>query len=307
MCDTNISNAHRLITPAQRRGFYTAAPYLTAAIIMTMAQPLAAQTVEEFEVSGGTTAHKDDSIWFCGLSGVKGNFSEVSADQFVHIHSQSDEFWLHAGAGQTGRMICIKWTNFIRPPGGGTLFSTLLGDSFTVDPGGDVSLWFGDAASLIQSMEGEFESGQEKLLIEQNTNPSAASKLKIRTDGSTFFEYTFIEAYAQSLFVGNSNDHRLVKLIGYNTSGVRARGNVTTAGTFEMPVATDSGFSGYWLAPVSGTNSAFCYFTRLAGDFNGNGESAKITNVNGMWHLSVTAGGTGLARASARCMAYDQR
>jgi hypothetical protein len=274
-----------------------------------MAQPLAAQTAQEFEVSGGTTSHLNDLTWFCGLSGVKGDFSSDrrDADQFVHIHSQNDEFWLHAGARQTGRMICIKWTNFIRPPGGGTLFSTLIGDYFTLDPGGDVSLWWGDAASLIQTMEGEFESAQEKLLIAQSTNPSAASKLQIRTDASTLFEDTYIASYAQSLFVGNSNDHRLVKLIGYNTSGVRVRGNVTTAGTFEMPVATDTGFSGYWLAPVSGTNSAFCYFTRLAGDFNGNGESAKITTVNGMWHLSVTAGGTGLARASARCMAYDQR
>ena len=98
-----------------------------------------------------------------------------------------------------------------------------------------------------------------------------------------------------------------MRLIGYNSNGVKTRGTVTTAGTFEMAVSSQSGFSAYWLADTSGANGGLCYFTRLSGDFNGSGESATIKEESAMWKLSVTAGGDSSAYARARCMAYDQR
>jgi hypothetical protein len=129
----------------------------------------------------------------------------------------------------------------------------------------------------------------------------------MRSQAGDLFHATTLFTRATSVRFGPGAQPN-VFLIGYNTSGTKVRGTVSSSGTFEFPVATDSGFANFFLANLTGGASGFCYLTRLSGNFDGGGESAKITQNSGTWFLSAAAGNDDeYVRAKARCMAYDQR
>ena len=289
---------------------------ISAALLFSTASA-GAQSTLEFQLTGGNLHLSGDdqpsSTWLCGLSGVKGDFGDHDRDggqEYVQVELSGGKWNLVTGSGRTGRMACSRLSNFTRRAGSVTLFSEeffLASYNRNADFSKSTSLWWGDAASMITMMSGEFEGSNEKIEVVQNTNASTASTLKISSHAGDTFSNTDMEAAAYSVFLGNPSEHLLVRLIGYNSGGNKARGTAASAGTFVMPVSTQSGFSSFWLADVSGSNGGFCYFTKLSGDFNGSGESAIITQASGAWKLSVTAGSGSSAIASARCIAHDQR
>jgi hypothetical protein len=286
---------------------------LVTAMTLT-SSPSQAQNWTEREVTGGASDPWafPTSTWFCALTGVKGYFGDhdrSGGHEYVEIANDGDFWRVHAGNGRTGRMACTRWSNFSQRAGAVRWYEGFDLSSYdrNVDFTKHKTLYWGNAASMLARMGGEFEGAGEYIQITQSTDPGIGSTLTISSDAGSAGSDTDMEAEAVSLFLGVQGEARLVRLIGYNSNGVKTRGSVTTAGTFEMAVSSQSGFSSYWLADTSGANGGLCYFTRLSGDFNGTGESATIKEESGMWKLSVTAGGGSSAYARARCMAYDQR
>ena len=82
------------------------------------------------------------------------------------------------------------------------------------------------------------------------------------------------------------------------------RSNVTTAHLSEFPVSTVTGFSSYWM---SGVDQGVCSYTRIAGNFDGGGESLRIYKNGSQWFIKASAAAGKAIYGRARCMAYDQR
>jgi hypothetical protein len=272
-----------------------------------------AQSWQEVSRTGSNSSFYSDSSFVCALTGMQGDFADDDYDggrEFVQVTHDQGRYRLETGPGRTGRMVCANMSNFARPAGSTLMrFSDFVSiDNVNSDHSQNKNMFWGDAVTMISQVRGEFQSDQEYVQVTQSTNPSTPSVLRGRTTVGDFFDETSLGGGAHSVFMGNPNNHTLVKLIGYNTQGNLARGNVSSSGTFEMPVNTHSGFSSYWLSTTTGNNSGLCYFTKLSGDFNGNGESATITVRNGRWFLEAKYGGVSRGtNAKARCLAYDQR
>ena len=221
---------------------------------------------------------------FCVLSGVRGDSPQDEVTQ------RNDGDWrISSGPDDAAWALCFPRDNFRGPAG--SVFWYGFCDT------GQRTCWWGDAATAIQGLNGEFEGGGEYVKVFQSSNATASSTI-VAYSGTG----EDIHGQGLSVFYGVPGSGRLVKLMGYNASGVSTRGQVTSSGTYLMSASTYSGFSSYWLAP---TSSSFCYFTKLGGDFNGGGEIGRIAPVDGWWFLE-TINGSGDVWAQARCMAWNQ-
>lgn len=288
-----------------------------------------AQNWKEISVSNGT---KDDSdtdmatdTWLCSLSGSQGYFGDgeylngLFGHEFVEFveNSAGTEYVLRAGPEQTARGICTKWSNFQLPAGGGILRDEqsslrIIDEQCWSSKVRDA--WWGDSATMLVRMEGWFNKSSNFIRINQSSNPSTPSNLQIRLEngaGSVVGCFPSwlpadIGSKSKSVFVGNSNNHQLVKLIGFN-GGVWTRGNITSPGVYTYVVSTESGFSSYWMAQTSGSTGGFCYLSQVNGDFNDSDDSIRIRERGNQWFVEVLKDGGAGVHGSARCMAYDQR
>lgn len=225
---------------------------------------------------------------FCMLSGVRGEYMWTDVDQpnngdwrVVSDHDESAAWAL-----------CFPRSNFTGFANS-EFWYTADGDCQT----GSRYCWWGDAATAIAGIHGEYNGGGEYVRVSQSTSATSSSSIvPYSSSGSGVY------GYGRSIFYGVPGSGRLVRLMGYNTSGASTRGTVLSSGTYLMSVSTYSGYDGYWLAP---TDNAFCYFTKLGGEFNGGGEIGRISPSDGWWYLKSISG-SGDVWASARCMAWNQ-
>jgi hypothetical protein len=158
-------------------------------------------------------------------------------------------------------------------------------------------MWWGTAASFVNAILGEFAGGGEYVQVKQSTDGYQPSVLSIESQSSK------IDGTGFSYFVGVPKSGKLVKLYGYK-NGSWARGNALSSGTFEYSVNTQAGFNSYWLPP---RDKAFCYLTRVSGNFDGGGEQLRITVSGAQWFVKAQSGGGKHVSGKVRCMAYDQR
>jgi hypothetical protein len=241
----------------------------------------------------------------CVASSFYGKF-ESDNDEF-ELQQNTDTWgiwtnnWMFQGPNETGRgaMTCVKHSAFVPDAGGVHWISGWFPVSGDPDfiPHTDRDMWWGTAASFVSGISGEFAGGGEYVQVTQSTDGYKPSVLSAESQSSE------IDGVGFSYFVGVPKSGKLVKLYGYK-NGSWVRGNVLSSGTFEYPVSTQAGFSSYWLPP---RDKAFCYLTRVSGNFDGGGEQVRITVNGGQWFLNVQSGGGKYVSGKVRCMAYDQR
>lgn len=240
----------------------------------------------------------------CLVSGFYGKFEHMNHQFELSNGSPNYFLWQDSmylgenGAGR-GSITCVKHSSFLVPAGGVRWLSNVSvalvdTDYVAVD---QAQLWWGDAASYVSGIRGEFAGGGERVKILQSTSARQSSFLDAKTRASE------LHGYALSYFAGVPDSGKLVKLYGYR-DGSWVKGNVSSSGLYEFDVGTTAGFSSYWLPP---RDKAFCYITNVSGNFDGGGERLQITVNGNNWFLSTQSGGGKYMSGSVRCMAYDQR
>lgn len=243
--------------------------------------------------------------YLCVASSFYGKFE--SDNDVFEVQQSNDAWgirtnnWMFLGPNDTGRgaMTCVKHSAFVPDAGGVHWVSGWLPVSAQTDfiAHYDRDMWWGTAASFVNGIGGEFAGGGEYIRVTQSTDGYKPSVISAETQASE------LDGVGFSYFVGVPKSGKLVKLYGYK-NGAWVRGSALSSGTFEYPVSTQAGFSSYWLPP---RDKAFCYITRVSGNFDGGGEQLRITVNGGQWFLNVQSGGGKYVSGKVRCMAYDQR
>lgn len=228
---------------------------------------------------------------FCVLSGVRGK------DPTVRTVRGSSDWRGSSGEDSAGWALCFPKSNFSGPSG--SIFMTSSDSDCWEDDFAYTSkdCWWGDAATAVIGVSGDFNGGGEYTRIDQSTLATSPSRITAHASASYG-----VTGYGRSIFFGVGGKQP-VRLMGYDPSGNVVRGQFSSPGTFTMSASTYSGYSSYWLTPVE--NGA-CYFSKIGGEFNGGGEIGRITQVDGWWYEQAIAG-SGDVWVSARCMAWDQR
>lgn len=234
---------------------------------------------------------------FCVLAGMKGDLASAA------VTRPNNGNW-RMSANHGAWALCFPVNNFSGPAGSGYLVSSdgdcyahVRDEWFGGTQRDTDACWWGDALSFVSDVSGIWDGGGEYVRVDQSSAASSSSTLVVNSAANKE-----LFGYARSVFYGVSGGTRLVRLMGYNSSGISARGTMASSGTYLMSVSTYSGYDGYWLSP---TSSAACALTKLGGEFNGNGEIARISPSDSWWYLQSIAG-SGDVWASARCMAYNQ-
>lgn len=226
---------------------------------------------------------------FCMLTGVRGDTLTFK------VTGGNNTGWKAVANDETaGWVTCFPVDNFKGPAGSVYMVS---GDADECETEGNRNCWWGDAATFLRWVEGRMYGGGEYVRVFQSTlanSPSTVVPYNSSALGSA-------QGAGKSIFFGVPGGKRLVRLMGYTSSG-SAKGTVTTSGTFLMSVSTYSGYQSYWLSP---TDAGFCGLTKVGGEFNGGGEIARISPTEGWWFLDSIAG-SGDVWASSRCMAWNQ-
>jgi hypothetical protein len=230
-----------------------------------------------------------------GFAGYYDRFELLTWASYPNYDLRQNDLGLGTSSGR-GSITCTRYTNFLHDAGGVRWLGT--GWGATEWGGGSPKMWWGDAASFLMGIQGEYAGGGEVAKVIQSTGATTPSVLDIV--GEAFDNNG---AHGNSYFVGIPGSGKLVRLYGYR-DGSWVRGSVKSSATFEFNVSTTSGFSSYWLPP---RDRAFCYLTRVGGEFDGGGERLQITVEGDNWFLRAQAAAGKHVAGAVRCMAYDQR
>lgn len=248
--------------------------------------------------------------YMCALSMVTGNFEgddELNNAGQTYIDWEWEgyyRFWWRPG-WTNARALCTNWNNFLIGAGGEKRYS---GQGWAEAYGystqtADVAMFPGDWITFVQGMIGELQGGGEYVRAIQSKTLTGNSTVRAHEEDGSALDWTFLRGFGQSFRIGKPGA-KLIRLRGYDSAG-NAAGNAASSGTFEFPVSTVSGYSGYWMTTV---NDGFCGFTKLSGNFDGGGEILRISkSSDGWWYLSASSTGGKAISANARCVAYDQR
>jgi hypothetical protein len=260
----------------------------------------------EYTASFGNNFIEPVDTHFCTTSFLRGPFQ--GADDVVQIdwQNQWDTWSLQHNVGpdqfREAHAVCTNWNNFRTASGGFHMVST--GRSANANGFGAsearANEWQGDAMMFLRGIAGNYDGSQYFAKVTQSTTIAGENQLYVHEDS---LNDQSTKGFSHVVFVGVPQT-QLVKMIGYNTSGNLVRGNVNSSGTFEFPVSTSSGFSGYWMSSV---HDGFCGLTRLGGQFDGGEERVRLYPNGEDWYYKVWAHSGKNVHARARCIAYDQR
>jgi len=154
--------------------------------------------------------------------------------------------------------------------------------------------WWGDAATYLSGMTGNFAGGGESIRIDQSSAGFTPSLLVAKSC------QPFLGGYAQAFFSGTPHTGTVAQFWGPSGKGAASvAGEYTVSATSLNP----SKVSSIRMAPVS---EAMCYFTRIGGKFRGGGEYVEIvpeTNRQGLtvWVLRAQSLQSDGVSAGARC------
>jgi hypothetical protein len=242
-----------------------------------------------------TTISKNPASYLCVMSRLTGRL-ELYGDLFS-VLPKGDRYETKVGGAPFGTVKCVAHSHFVTDPGGEHWLSESVRVHAEDGATDEADLWWGSAASFVTNVMGRFRGGGEVLQIQQSTAGDEPSVFVARAQSRGVW------GDALSYLAGVPRSGRLVRLYGFR-NGSWVRGTVNSAGTFEYNVSTTSGFSSYWLPP---RDKAFCYLTKLGGQFDGGGEALEISENGSQWVVGVRSGGGQSVRGAVRCMAYDQR
>lgn len=240
------------------------------------------------------TISKNPASYLCLMSRLTGRL-EYYGDLFS-VLPKGDHYETKVGGAPFGTVKCVAHSHFVTDPGGEHWLSEPVrvhADESTDEE----DLWWGSAASFVAHVMGKFRGGGEVLQVQQSAASDEPSVFVARAQSRGVW------GDALSYLAGVPRSGNLVRLYGFR-NGSWVRGTVRSAGTFEYNVSTTAGFSSYWLPP---RDKAFCYLTKVSGQFDGGGEALEISENGSQWFVGVRSGGGQSVRGAVRCMAYDQR
>jgi hypothetical protein len=243
-----------------------------------------------------TIATESDSV--CVLTEVQGKFR--GGGEYVRVEVGSDGYWRLEGhsmqEGVAATAYCFAKSAFLAN-GSARWVSPefVVNDKTSGCNGNSVQTWWGDAATMLSGVSGEFRGGGERAYI--NQSPTAF------TGSAVFAEacQDYLQARAYSFFAGQPQSGQVAKFWEgeYNVH-------------FNANEQVDNLAREVKMAPFG---DEMCYLTHVSGQFDGGAERVFIYHKpsGGVehWFLRVETGwgnnGTKFVNGKARCYKRDQR
>ena len=228
----------------------------------------------------------------CVLTTVRGEFD--GGGEWIRSEVLSDNYWYLRGdsqaSGVRAQAFCFDKSKFLANGDARWISDAFYAsDNTSGCNGGWTNTWWGDAATFLSGVQGEFDGSGERGAITQSTTPFSSSALRAESCAG------WLRASGHSFFAGTPHSGQTAKFWGG-----------------ERTVSVSKGTDEVQLAP---TGDAMCYLTRVEGYFNGSGEHVVIypKYVNGLeyWYLKATHSTTDAVgqwvSGRARCYRRDQR
>jgi hypothetical protein len=196
--------------------------------------------------------------------------------------------------------VCYPLNAFIINQGGRSMSET-FGAYFPGTGSQTVLTWWGDAATYLSGVGGNFASSAERAWITQSTVSDVSSSLSLTSNVGLGHH-----AYAYSLFVGVPGGTHVSQFIGPN--GV---GSASVAGEYSVSYDPDDVIHAN-RARMAHSSEAMCYLTSISGDFRDRNEWVQIIDdADGFWTLRAAAHDGvdedgAFTRAKARCLRLRQ-
>jgi hypothetical protein len=232
----------------------------------------------------------------CVLTRVTGSFK--GGGEWVRVEADDDGNWRLRGASQqedvAASATCFAKSAFlatgpykeVSPP-----FVAI--DKKSDCPGNYQETWWGDAATYLSGVKGDFGGGGERARVNQSSGAFTNSAVWAESCRGS------LEARAYAFFAGSPGSGIIAKFLG---------------GEYALTQhPSDAESQEIKMAPAG---DAMCYLTKIEGLFDGGGEVVRIypKAVGGVeyWHLYVHSGKSGggdrkWISAKARCYKRDQR
>jgi hypothetical protein len=257
----------------------------------------------------------------CGLSlvwGVLTQASQYGIDNLAFERGSSLAYLMNNGSnwtlltypdfqgvGTTQQMTieaaCYPLSAFSAQDGGGILLSSAFDVSMPGTGSSSINTWWGDAATFLTAVGGPFAGTGELARVSQNATTNAPSKLTLKS----LQNYEHI-AEAHSLFVGQSGGGHLALFVGPN--GV---GSSQAAGEWTYDYEGSSLYHDV-ATPMAKTSEAFCYLTKITGNWGDSNQSGApwvqigLDSTHTYWTLKAWAPGNFSAQAYAACYRLQQ-
>jgi hypothetical protein len=252
----------------------------------------------------------DDDL--CFLSGIQGRQRGGTAAAVVESGGSwrlwtrpVDAFNVFGPAGDPAPVsagaICVPKADFILDPGAVAWASdavTISQNSLPEDAGWacshpprqmSVSLATGNSASALTVVAADLGTFADSIVIAQAGSPLAQAQLVATTTQDCVAN----QAQARSFFFGDPGRNTWPNRPGYQIRTLRAESGRAAS------------------VPMTPTREGVCYWTSLAGRWDGHLEAAWIEpqNIDGTeyWTARINAGSGGEVEATVECISYDQR
>jgi hypothetical protein len=284
---------------------------------VTVAFPAAAQADSSWVAGRYTWAQgqppvrmQPTSAHVCVLTRVGGNFR--GAGEAVSVY-QANGMWMLGGRSQqdgvNAAATCFRMSSFNTPQGNARWISPEMILSWQV--GGDcdnrsITSWWGDAATFLSGISGDFAGDGEYAYVDQSQNGFAPSVI----NSNACQEGDVYTVQSHAFFAGKPHTGHLPSYIGPDIATGRERvGTVKNVLEYYTSAAdTPFGHEGHTvMAPAT---SAMCYLTGVKGKLRGDGEYVEIVpeTVGGVqrWVLRSSSGQDGTLWGHARCYARNQ-
>jgi hypothetical protein len=191
---------------------------------------------------------------------------------------------------------CVPKSAFITDPGGAVTVSPRADLDQIVQTQADkctytlksTPLWWGDASGYIGGLKADFGDWNDSMEI-TSTTPNEPRTFTARNGQC----WAANSAAAYSLLTGNP--------LAGNWPNLSGRGSQT------YHVEAGHGHE----TPMAPTSAGVCFFTKLGGRWDGNGEAAwiwpQMIGSTEHWTVDIKAGTGGAIDAAVQCISYDQR
>lgn len=250
------------------------------------------------------------STHVCVLSRVGGNFR--GGGEAVRVY-QANGMWMLGGRSQqdgvNAAATCFRVSSFNTPQGNARWISPEMTVSWQVGGACEnrtTTSWWGDAATFLSGISGDFAGDGEYARVDQSENGFAPSVVS----SNACQEGDVYTVQAHAFFAGKPHTGHLPNYIGPDIATGRGEkiGTASNIGEYVTGAIGDTGPGpDTVMAPIT---SAMCYLTGVQGKLRGDGEYVEIVpkTVHGVqrWVLHSSSGQVSLLAARARCYARSQ-
>ena len=242
----------------------------------------------------------------CVLTRVAGNFR--GAGESVRVYNSGGYWWLSGTSKQDGvnaAATCYRLSGFRTPTGTARWISPEIAAAWT--NGGNcvtrqVNSWWGDAATYLSGISGDFAGGGEHGAVEQSANGFAPSVIR----GSACQDNDSYAIRAHAFFAGAPSSGQVARYVFRTADGIERTLPYDPQAQWFLSAANGNTAT-YVMAP---TDSAMCYLSFIGGKFRGGGEYVDLSPqvIAGVerWVLRVHSQQNDYADGAALCYARNQ-